>query len=348
MKEKISLLKYNHSDNIGDNIQTLVSKSILEQLNFEVEYLNQEDLNKDNKFKKKFFVNGFFCFNDYGHIFPFNENIQPFFSNLHIELDYNKEQILEKKFFSKKKNLEYFKKFEPIGCRDEESKNILKKYGIKAKNNECITFLLERRSKEEEENAKKIIFVDIDEFVPVPKKMKKNSEYMTHFLSSAQIYDNEDKLNISKKILNYYKKNAKIIITSKFHCAVPCIAMGIPVIFFGDPNSTRLAPLKKYIKIHPYVNLGLRNRSQFRTTKILNKIPILNKKIHYAFTLSDYIYTVFYKIYLTTWYKLRLLKVDLKPKSLNIENEKDKKVQEILKLLNLDNIEPSSIRGKIE
>ena len=30
-----------------------------------------------------------------------------------------------------------------------------------------------------------------------------------------------------------------MVITTRLHCALPCIAMGIPVVFFGDPNDYR-------------------------------------------------------------------------------------------------------------
>jgi hypothetical protein len=349
--KKIYLLKYDHSNNIGDNIQSLVSKKILEKLNYEVNYLNQNDLHKKIE-KKDFFINGFFCFSDNDKIFPFNENITPYFSNFHLELDYLKDTHLKKNFFTNKKNINYFKKYEPIGSRDEDTKKVLEEYGIKAQNNECITFLLEKRGQEYEDRAKKIILVDVDEFIPIPKKMKKHTEYMTHILANKNLLSNQGKLNLSEDILRYYKENAKVVITSRFHCAIPCIAMGIPVIFFGDPNSARLKPLKNYIKIYPYIHLGLRHRTLFKKLKFFQYIPFLGRNVSSCYSILDLTYTFFYKIFLNFLYKINFIKVNWDVKNVDIENMKNTKICEIIKLLKINKNYSdeliSQIRGTIK
>ncbi|WP_073095483.1 polysaccharide pyruvyl transferase family protein [Cyclobacterium lianum] len=38
-----------------------------------------------------------------------------------------------------------------------------------------------------------------------------------------------------------YKRYATLVVTSRLHCALPCIAMGIPVIFFGNPLDYRVS-----------------------------------------------------------------------------------------------------------
>ena len=346
MKKNLSLLKYNHSDNIGDNIQSLISKKILEQLGFKIDFINQNDLNKFSK-KKNLFLNGFFCFSDNNKIFPFHKNITPYFSNFHLELDYNKNERLEK-IFKNEKNINYIKKYEPVGCRDEETKNFFKKKGINAYNNECITFVINKRTKEEEINAKKIVVVDVDEFVPIPKEMKKNVEYKTHILPKDNSISNRKKLKIAENLLSYYKKNARLIVTTRFHCAIPCIAMGIPVIFFGDTKSKRLDPLKNYLNIYPYINLGKRNRSLFRKFNLLKNIPFISKNVIYCFNIPDLIYTFIYKLFLIFAYKFSIIKVDWNPKKVNIENSKNKKIKFILKLLNIKEKHTNKIRANIK
>jgi len=62
---------------------------------------------------------------------------------------------------------------------------------------------------------------------------KEDIEYRSQMIPGGEKLSNEEKLVLSEEILSYYKDNAKLMITSRFHCAMPCIAMGIPVIFFG-------------------------------------------------------------------------------------------------------------------
>ena len=80
------------------------------------------------------------------------------------------------------------KNAEPVGCRDESTKEILNEFGIKAINNECITLLLDKRSKKEELNAKKIILVDVDEFIPLPKKDKSDFIYLSHLMLAIDLF----------------------------------------------------------------------------------------------------------------------------------------------------------------
>ena len=54
----------------------------------------------------------------------------------------------------------------------------------------------------------------------------------------------------AQEILDRYKNEAKLVITSRIHCAMPCIAMGIPVIYIHRGNhkeDTRLDVIKGLI-----------------------------------------------------------------------------------------------------
>jgi len=49
--------------------------------------------------------------------------------------------------------------------------------------------------------------------------------------------DNTDiKLAMAEELLKQYRDRARLVITSKIHCAMPCIAMGIPVVFLYDTD----------------------------------------------------------------------------------------------------------------
>ena len=70
----------------------------------------------------------------------------------------------------------------------------------------------------------------------IPKKIRQQAdESITHIyqfskypLSEEEVADYE---NYAKKVLEKYYNEAKLVITSRIHSAMPCIAMGIPVIF---------------------------------------------------------------------------------------------------------------------
>ena len=59
--------------------------------------------------------------------------------------------------------------------------------------------------------------------------------YRVNLLNSLSKY----KLSVYLKLLYINKRYAKRVVTTRLHCPLPCIAMGIPVIFFGYPDDYR-------------------------------------------------------------------------------------------------------------
>jgi hypothetical protein len=48
-------------------------------------------------------------------------------------------------------------------------------------------------------------------------------------------------LPYAEALLKMYRETARLVITTRLHAALPCIAMGIPVIFFGSAADGRTA-----------------------------------------------------------------------------------------------------------
>lgn len=128
---------------------------------------------------------------------------------------------------------EYLKKYEPIGTRDQGTADFLNSIGVKAEVTYCLTLSLPRREKEPENG--RVFIVDAQD-IAIPKSLVKGSARITHavaFVSDAT------KLQYAREMLDCYRDRASLVITTRLHCALPCIAMGIPVVFFGDPNDYR-------------------------------------------------------------------------------------------------------------
>jgi len=57
----------------------------------------------------------------------------------------------------------------------------------------------------------------------------------------------EERIDTAQKLINLYSNRGKMVITSRLHCALPCLSLGIPVIvFLKHRNDSRLALLKEY------------------------------------------------------------------------------------------------------
>lgn len=83
----------------------------------------------------------------------------------------------------------------------------------------------------------KIYLVDVDnEWMPlIPQEIRKVAVRKTHrcWLKAYPPRREECLLqeDETRELLRTYRETAKLIITPRIHCAMPCLAMGIPVVF---------------------------------------------------------------------------------------------------------------------
>ena len=140
-----------------------------------------------------------------------------------------------------KEEVNYLKKYEPIGCRDERTLNTMRKYGIISYLHGCITVTFPKRK---EGNYKSVYVVDVDKCFIIPDEIKQNAQYRTHFSAA------EDPKSLAQKQYQEYIDNASLVITSLLHCAVPCLAAGIPVVLLKTAVSYRMSWLEKLLPIY--------------------------------------------------------------------------------------------------
>lgn len=146
------------------------------------------------------------------------------------------------------------KSVEPIGARDERSREILRKGGIEAYLTGCFTVCFPKRSNEPK--TRKVFFVDtpqaLEKYIPI--EFRNNCEYITHAVSMKKYpVDFVENARLEKeafKLLERYKNEATLIVTGRLHAAVPCLAMGIPVILTANNIDFRFGWIEKLVR--PY------------------------------------------------------------------------------------------------
>lgn len=141
---------------------------------------------------------------------------------------------------------------EPIGCRDGLTYDILKKEKIPAYYGGCLTITFPRRQKEPLNGVTYIVGVSDAIYERIPRDIVRDAKRKEHIYFCK----NEKEIISAKEVLDEYKNNAKLVITSKIHCAQPCIAMGIPVVFLCDEISFRYDVIKNYLPIYDVANIN--------------------------------------------------------------------------------------------
>ena len=270
---EIGVLGYIGSRNIGDYIQTKAVIDMIHPINHKV--LDREGLHKFKGSKIKTIINGWFMENPKN--WPPNNNISPLFISFHINPSAEKELL-------KPESLNYLKQYEPIGCRDTYTQNVLQKNGIKSYYSSCITTTFNRdkyiTNKTQPEGVIVIGAFDrlnpsidfssiyrllltlikypINKFKYLIKKQSfenhlRNQNILVkkyHQITKRKISSHKQGLKLANDMLKEIAKS-EIIITSRIHAALPALAMGLRVIFINEGLSqmnhkTRTVDVNKF------------------------------------------------------------------------------------------------------
>lgn len=243
-----------NTNNLGDHIQIIANLNLLKRHGLtpsvyidrdnEVKNLNRQSYS----FQKILLVmNGWHRRNNTQ--WPPNNRICPLFIGFHIRLKHCQ-------YILNEESLEYFKKNEPIGCRDSYTKELLSKYGIESYESNCLTLTLDRYNVQ---STGKIyvssINKDIEKYIP----SHISYQYINHYTNTNNF---ESNMSSAYTLLKKYS-GAKLVITTFLHCALPCIGMGIPVIVFypnsfdsvSESDKERFSGLDKLININTFKDI---------------------------------------------------------------------------------------------
>ncbi|MHA7059200.1 polysaccharide pyruvyl transferase family protein [Aquimarina sp. M1] len=257
---KYGLLTYDENKNffnVGDNIQSLAAKQFLPKVDM---LLNRERLGEYKGDPIKLIMNGWFTHNIHNWV-P-SESIDPIFVSFHMNNTAAPAMLSEN-------GIAYLKKHEPIGCRDQFTADTLKAKGIDAYFTGCLTLTLDSYKVDDSERGDDVYIVDPLYSYPRPEKvfyntkitvknilngsafkLGKKNKHIKKFISKevldsasfinqeppSKTYTDEQKFDMAVELLNKYAR-AKLVITSRIHCALPCLAMGTPVIFVNGFDS---------------------------------------------------------------------------------------------------------------
>ena len=146
-------------------------------------------------------------------------------------------------------DVEYFKRFEPIGCRDQWTLDAMRAHGIKAYLNGCMTVTLPR-VRNGSDNRHKVFCIDVpDSFIPyIPENILKDCEFVNHVFMTSEFEGASEEQ--ARRVYQRYIDEARLIITTRMHGALPCLASGIPVILAKEVYSMRFPMIEKLTHIY--------------------------------------------------------------------------------------------------
>ncbi|MCR9192247.1 MAG: polysaccharide pyruvyl transferase family protein [Gammaproteobacteria bacterium] len=282
---KIAVISYK-TLNVGDEIQSLATKKLLERLGHTVNLtIDREELNSFHAEEKvKLICNGWFM--EQPEHWPPSDSIEPLFISMHLSHESD-----SAKFLTDKKLLSYYKKFAPIGCRDYHTLRTLVKAGIPAYYSGCMTFTFENEYKE---RSNHIVFADpfyrlrplnYEKYIAeklIPEDERKNIVWVTHKRQSRNLLQ-EERVRNTEELIKLYA-TAKLVITSRMHAALTCLALETPVIFVDSgyerkSSRNRFAGLIDNVPLLESDALPFAKRSIFHYMARVLKLYKFSKKL---------------------------------------------------------------------
>lgn len=265
--------------NLGDYIQSIAASQYYSKID---SYCDRDELAKFNFRSSKAILNGWYKLNILKHKILSPSKL--LFTSIHINnQDITKENknILDSWVENSWTN--------SIGCRDYKTAEYIDQLGYLAYFSSCLTTTLTREhlNLPNKITRKNIVFCDFDffnvsKFFPISrflqnykvnkilKDVLKNyrQEKIIRTTHKTRLTDQKQRFNEALRLLKIYA-DATIVITSRIHCALPCLALGTPVILV-TPHYDNL----RYLGLSDLLNI-----ITIRNNKIYENITTYHQKL---------------------------------------------------------------------
>ena len=247
---KYGLLYYKDTDNIGDDIQTYAQERFLPHVDYLVDRENLEMFVPDKKEKVKVIMNAWyihdiFNFNVSPYIYPlyismFLKRI-PYKGGVTVDIDYLNDNILKS-----------FKKYGPVGTRDIHKKKVLDELKIPNYFSGCMTLTINKFPNIKREDYIVTVGLKDNEIEYIKKKTNRKVIKFVQDVKKGS-FTNESWDQRKKRVEDTLKlyQGAHLVITTKLHCSLPCLALGTPVLLLYDTsfseNEDRIGTYLSYL-----------------------------------------------------------------------------------------------------
>lgn len=244
---KFGLLVEKETRNIGDDIQAYAAKQFLPQIDYYVDRNHLDEFVPEKEEKIATIFNGWFL--QYTLNWPLSPYIKPLPISMHFTSKDWFWDTKDRPYHLQGYGLEYLKNIEPIGCRDSHTVKLLEAKGVKTEYTGCMTLTLKKFENVERKNY--ICAVDVSEAVidKIRETTDMEIKIVTHTVPEDYYQLSwEERMKNVENLLKLYQ-GATAVISYRLHCALPCLALGTPVILLNeDYRNDRFGDYTKYIE----------------------------------------------------------------------------------------------------
>ncbi len=282
--EKYGLLYYKDTGNIGDDIQSYAASQYLPHVDYLIDRENIGSFIPKENFKVKTIMNAWYIHDKFNLMFsPF---IKPLLVSMHFKNFPYEDGITVESAYITSDTKDFLRKYGPVGCRDYNTKELLDKLNIDAFFSGCLTLTIKKF-----DNVKKEKYICATNISEKELKILKNKTTLPIKIINQDI-EKGSLSNLSweerkEKVIELLKiyQGAEFVVTTKLHCALPCLALETDVLVLYDEKfDDRMKTFKDYFN---YVE-----RKDFKKvdiTKIKNKNNYLELRNNLIKTCENFI-----------------------------------------------------------
>lgn len=248
---KYGILFNKSNMNIGDDIQAYATERFLPRIDCFIDREHIDSFESENGEPVAVIMNAWYMWQKWN--WPPSKYIYPLMTGFH----YADHQLARQWYGTPLKyeflegiGGDYLNAYGPVGCRDMFTMNNLSRIGVNAFFSGCITMTLPRMP-ERDDKGSYVCLVD------VAKKAREQLHgvldgkievrEISHLRERDETLPWDKRREIVEELLTIYQ-NARCVVTKRLHCALPCLAMGVPVLLVrGNEDDTRFEPYYDFL-----------------------------------------------------------------------------------------------------
>jgi hypothetical protein len=234
---RYGLLGYRWSGNLGDEIQSIAARQFLPSVDV---VLDRESLDRKPWFDHgplHVILNGWFMHRP--RHWPPHPRIRPLITSFHLTdevLFQNRSGVPAASGLLEGRGRQYLIEHGPIGARDTRTLELLEGKGVRTFFSGCLTLTLPRPAAVGQRDYVCANNLDPEAAAFVRAQSAVRVVETTHvdWLTIGAA----NRMKKAEALLSLYA-GAKCVVTSRLHCALPCLALGTPVLLVTNRNDDR-------------------------------------------------------------------------------------------------------------
>jgi hypothetical protein len=231
---RYALLRYTNTGNLGDEIQSLAARRFLPKVDYTIDRdkLNARPWSATRPVR--LIMNGWFT--HHPENWPPHPAVEPLLISLHFSDQMTSSGFSAAESLVVGDNAHWLRRHGPVGARDLWTLDLLQTNGIAAWFSGCLSLTLSPPPDLVRQDY--VVINDLSDDIARILSHEATAQIVRTTHIETKLGSSRARFAMADELLRIYAQ-AGCVITSRLHCALPCLAMGTPVLFVPPNNGAK-------------------------------------------------------------------------------------------------------------